>query len=661
MSTKDFLEKDYYKALGVPKDATADEIKKAYRKLAREYHPDANKGDAAAEERFKEISEAYDVLVRHQAAQGVRRGAHAVRVRRRPVPRRPAAAGGGRLVPVRPRRPVRRRGRRRRARRRPRRAVRQPRRRRHRAPAPRRGADVESEVTLRFTDAVDGVTVPLRMASEHACPTCRGTGGKDGTAAAHVPDLPAAPARPAATRAASRSPSRAATAAAAAWSSTTRARTAAAAAGRWASARCTVRIPAGVKDGQRIRLKGKGGPGERGGPAGDLFVVVHVTPHRLFGRSGDNLTLTVPVTFAEAALGAEVKVPTLDGPPVTLRLPAAPPTAAPSGCAARAPRARTAPGATCSSPSRWPCPTKLDARGRGGGRGVPRRDRRGGPAGRPARRQPDGRLTCPSPPAATGPGRATSTPRSSSSRSPPSSAGCTPQTLRQYDRLGLVSPGRTPGGGRRYSAHDIALLREVRAAELPRHRPRGRAPGARAGAPGAGAAGAGRASCRPSSSRPAPTTAARRSSSGAPSTPHRTFDTATTRASEHDDGRHPADPEGRRGGRRRVAARAARRQPGARAGAPALGPRAGRHRRCRWPCSSRSGCSARSCATTPRRPSPACRAPAARRCRRRPSRPAGSGSWPRPSRRPPGAVTRTSPPTCCSSRWSPPAAGRPSC
>jgi molecular chaperone DnaJ len=82
-----------------------------------------------------------------------------------------------------------------------------------------------------------------------------------------------------------------------------------------------VRIPAGVHDGQRIRLSGKGAAGERGGPAGDLYVTVHVQPHPVFGRSRDNLTLAVPVTFDEAALGAEVKVPTLDGAPVTVRIP----------------------------------------------------------------------------------------------------------------------------------------------------------------------------------------------------------------------------------------------------------------------------------------------------------------------------------------------------
>jgi molecular chaperone DnaJ len=86
------------------------------------------------------------------------------------------------------------------------------------------------------------------------------------------------------------------------------------------------RIAPGVLDGQRIRLKGKGEPGARGGPAGDLYVTVHVRPHPVFGRQGDHLTLTVPVTFPEAALGAEITVPTLDGTPVTLRLPAGTPS-----------------------------------------------------------------------------------------------------------------------------------------------------------------------------------------------------------------------------------------------------------------------------------------------------------------------------------------------
>ena len=126
----------------------------------------------------------------------------------------------------------------------------------------------------------------------------------------------------------------------------------------------TVRIPAGVKDGQRIRLKGKGAPGERGGPPGDLYVTVAVSPHPLFGRTGDNLTLTVPVSFAEAALGGEVRVPTLGGAPVTLRLP--PGTA--NGRTFRVkgkgvPRkARRHPAATCWSPSRS---TSRPAVGRG--------------------------------------------------------------------------------------------------------------------------------------------------------------------------------------------------------------------------------------------------------------------------------------------------------
>jgi molecular chaperone DnaJ len=185
---------------------------------------------------------------------------------------------------------------------------------------PRRGADVETETTLSFSDALSGVTVPLRTTTSEPCPDCAGTGARRGT----VPRVCevctgtgtttrnqggfafSEPCRnckgrglvvddPCPTCSGS---------------------------GRALSSRTMqTRIPAGVRDGQRIKLKGKGAPGERGGPAGDLFVQVHVKPHPVFGRKDDNLTVTVPVTFPEATLGAEVKVPTLGGAPVTVRVP----------------------------------------------------------------------------------------------------------------------------------------------------------------------------------------------------------------------------------------------------------------------------------------------------------------------------------------------------
>ena len=158
-------------------------------------------------------------------------------------------------------------------------------------------------MTLPFAEAVDGVTVPLRLTSEQPCPTCHGTGGRDGALPHSCPTCHG-------TGQTSRNqggfafaePCR-----------ECRGRGLVVddpcpdchGSGRAMGTRTiTVRIPAGVKDGQRIRLKGKGAPGERGGPPGDLYVIVHVAPHPLFGRKGDNLTLTVPVTFAEAALGA---------------------------------------------------------------------------------------------------------------------------------------------------------------------------------------------------------------------------------------------------------------------------------------------------------------------------------------------------------------------
>ncbi|MDP9443733.1 MAG: molecular chaperone DnaJ, partial [Actinomycetota bacterium] len=186
---------------------------------------------------------------------------------------------------------------------------------------PRRGADVETEASITFRQALDGVTVPLRMTSDAPCPACSGTGARAGTVPTVCPTCsgtgmhtvnpgsgfavtePCPQCRGRGLVVADPCP-------------------VCHGSGRGTSTRTMqVRMPAGVRDGQRIRLRGKGAPGERGGPAGDLYVLVHVAPHPVFGRSGDNLTATVPITFAEAALGSEIRVPTLDGGPVTLKIP----------------------------------------------------------------------------------------------------------------------------------------------------------------------------------------------------------------------------------------------------------------------------------------------------------------------------------------------------
>ncbi|WP_121254517.1 molecular chaperone DnaJ [Nocardioides ferulae] len=322
----DWAQKDFYAELGVKKDATADEIKKAYRKLARAHHPDSNPGDTGKHDKFKRVAEAYDVVgdpekrkkydeMRSLYGSGGFRGGF------------PGGQGGGGGFDLNDL--LRDRaaggagggfgdmfgdlfggfgGRSRAGRSRP-----------------QKGADVESSATIKFTDALEGVTISLRLTSDAACPGCSGTGGKPGTKP-HIcaecegngfvvasvggaftmnEPCPACGGRqlvydePCPTCQGS---------------------------GRGTSARTiSARIPAGVKDGQRIRLRGKGAPGEHGGPAGDLFVTVKVTPHRIFGRKGDNLTIEVPISFDEAALGAEIKIPTIDGAPVTLRVPAGTP------------------------------------------------------------------------------------------------------------------------------------------------------------------------------------------------------------------------------------------------------------------------------------------------------------------------------------------------
>ena len=324
MSTKDFLEKDYYKTLGVAKGASADEIKKSYRKLARKYHPDANEGDAKAEERFKEISEAYTVLSDEKR----RKEYDEARSLFGSGPRMPGSSGtggysfdlgdlfggsttssgGGGLGDLLGGVFGRRGGGT---------TTQQAR--------PRRGADVETETSLPFSDAIEGATVSLRLTGEGPCKVCMGTGAKAGTVPKVCPTCEG-------TGQGSRNlgsfafsePCK-----------TCRGRglvvddpcPTCSGSGRAMTARTIqARIPAGVADGQRIRIPGKGAPGERGGPPGDLYVRVHVEPHKVFGRNGHNLTLTVPVTFTELALGAEIKVPTLNGMPVSLRIPAGTPS-----------------------------------------------------------------------------------------------------------------------------------------------------------------------------------------------------------------------------------------------------------------------------------------------------------------------------------------------
>jgi len=239
MAAKDLYEKDFYAILGVDKKAGADEIKKKYRSLARELHPDKTKGDDALEEKFKAVSEAYDILSdsKKRAEYDEARSLFERGGFRGPMGGQGGGGdfsdlfgggspndifanlfGGGGV----------RRG-------------------------PRKGQDLQTESTITFKEAIIGTTLELKLSLD---------GGKPQT--------------------------------------------------------ITARVPAGVNDGAKIRVKGKGAPGEAG--PGDLFILLHVKPHPIFSRKGENILLTLPVTFVEATLGADIKVPTLDGEEVTVRL-----------------------------------------------------------------------------------------------------------------------------------------------------------------------------------------------------------------------------------------------------------------------------------------------------------------------------------------------------
>src|SRR5271155_2667950 len=297
---------DYYKTLGVDKKATPEEIKKAYRKLARKYHPDRNPDDKEAEARFKEISQAHDVLGDPEKRKQYDTGAGPFATGAGPGggfggfgnfdfdassmgdilsnlfggSGGPGGAGSGRSPRQRQR--------------------------------VERGADLEAQVSITFDQAVSGAQVPLQVPMRATCPTCHGTGAKPGTTPTVCPrcegrgietqgqgmfsiSQPCSLCGGTGTVIEDPCP------------------TCSGAGAVRTVKRLRVNIPAGVRDGSRVRLAGKGEPGRSGGPHGDLYLITHVAPSPLFTRKGDNLEVEVPLTIPEALRGAEVKVPTLSG------------------------------------------------------------------------------------------------------------------------------------------------------------------------------------------------------------------------------------------------------------------------------------------------------------------------------------------------------------
>ena len=307
--------RDLYAVLQVDRKASQDEVKKAYRRLARKYHPDANPGDATAEERFKEVSQAYDVLGdpdkrRKYDRAGVGGFAGGVRTGGGAGPggfdaggigdmlsdlfgsaarRGGGGAGGGAGAP--------------------------------RKPREERGRDVDTEVSLGFAQAMEGGQVTISVPLAAACDTCRGSGAKPGTSPRSCPKCRG----------------RGVEADSQGLFSISQPCSRCGGRGVVVDDPCPtcsgsginrtvktyrVNIPAGVKEGSRVRVAGKGEAGRNGGPSGDLFVITRVSPSPIFARKGDNLEVEVPLTIPEAIRGAEVEVPTLHGSRKRVRVPA---------------------------------------------------------------------------------------------------------------------------------------------------------------------------------------------------------------------------------------------------------------------------------------------------------------------------------------------------
>ena len=315
MAQREWVEKDFYKELGVSSDADADAIKRAARKLLAENHPDRNPGDKAAEDRYKAVSEAKEVLTdpakrkeydetrrlfaggglggrRFDSGFNFNVGGDGAEFNLNDLFDAAGRSGGanigdlfgglfGRGASARPSRP-------------------------------RRGNDLETETELDFVEAAKGVAMPLRLTSPAPCTNCHGSGARPGTSPKVCPTCNGSGvvnrnqgafgfSEPCTDCRGSGSIIEHPCEECKGTGVTTRTRT------------INVRIPPGVEDGQRIRLPGQGEAGLRGAPSGDLYVTVHVRPDQVFGRDGDDLTVTVPVSFAELALGSTLSVPTLDG------------------------------------------------------------------------------------------------------------------------------------------------------------------------------------------------------------------------------------------------------------------------------------------------------------------------------------------------------------
>ncbi|GJO10540.1 chaperone protein DnaJ 1 [Mycobacterium marinum] len=321
MAQREWVEKDFYKELGVSSDAAPEEIKRAARKLLAENHPDRNPGNKSAEDRYKAVSEAKEVLTdpaKRKEYDETRRlfvgggfggrrfdtggfggftggpayGSDGAEFNLNDLFDAAGRSGGtnigdlfgglfGRGGSARPSRP-------------------------------RRGNDLETETELDFVEAAKGVAMPLRLTSPAPCTNCHGSGARPGTSPKVCPNCNGAGvvnrnqgafgfSEPCTDCRGSGSIIEHPCDECKGTGVTTRTRT------------INVRIPPGVEDGQRIRLAGQGEAGLRGAPSGDLYVTVHVRPHQVFGRDGDDLTVTVPVSFTELALGSTLSVPTLDG------------------------------------------------------------------------------------------------------------------------------------------------------------------------------------------------------------------------------------------------------------------------------------------------------------------------------------------------------------